>query len=192
MPDIGPGVFVPGCNPGADRDHELFHRAVGAAREPFGGELAEPALDQVHPGAVGGREVKDEAGMGKQPVLDSRGLMRGGVVHYHVHRQVGRHLPVNRAQKLDELGGPVPGGKISDYLPGLDDATVTLNPQLTNFNLDSARMRTRKTTKNGVPESQRYVVTLKKSYMLDSVNHDSFARITFDQKGEMIKLSASR
>lgn len=81
---------------------------------------------------------------------------------------------------------------ISDYLPGLDDATVTLNPQLTNFNLDSARMRTRKTTKNGVPESQRYVVTLKKSYMLDSVNHDSFARITFDQKGEMIKLSASR
>lgn len=81
---------------------------------------------------------------------------------------------------------------ISDYLPGLDDATVTLNPQLTNFNLDSARMRTRKTTKNGATESQRYVVTLKKSYMLDSVNHDSFARVTFDQRGEMIKLSASR
>ena len=81
---------------------------------------------------------------------------------------------------------------ISDYLPGLDDATVTLNPQLTNFNLDSARMRTRKTTKNGATESQRYVVTLKKSYMLDSVNHDSFARVTFDQKGDLIKLSASR
>jgi hypothetical protein len=81
---------------------------------------------------------------------------------------------------------------ISDYLPGLDDATVTLNPQLTNFKLDSARMRTRKTTKEGVTESQRYVVTLKKSYMLDSINHDSFARVTFDQKGEMIKLSASR
>ncbi len=81
---------------------------------------------------------------------------------------------------------------ISDYLPGLDDATVTLNPQLTNFKLDSARMRTRKTSKEGVTESQRYVVTLKKSYMLDSINHDSFARVTFDQKGEMIKLSASR
>ncbi|MGB4595589.1 MAG: hypothetical protein WBI14_06750 [Anaerolineaceae bacterium] len=81
---------------------------------------------------------------------------------------------------------------ISDYLPGLDDATVTLNPQLTNFNLNSAKMHTRKTTKNGATESQRYVITLKKSYMLDSINHDSFARVTFDQKGDLIKLSASR
>lgn len=81
---------------------------------------------------------------------------------------------------------------IADYLPGLDDATVTLNPQLTNFNLSTARVHSRKSSRPGLDESQRYVVTLKKSYLLDKINHDSFARATFDQRGELIKLSASR
>ncbi len=81
---------------------------------------------------------------------------------------------------------------ISAYLPGLDDATVTLNPQLTNFTLDPSRVRTRKNGASFLQESQRYVVTLKKSYMFDSINHDHYARMTFDQKGDMIKLSASR
>jgi len=36
------------------------------------------------------------------------------------------------------------------------------------------------------------VVTLKKQYEFKSKSHNHFARVTFDQKGEMIKLSTSR
>ena len=48
-PDIPPVVLVPGGDPGADGGHELFHRTMGAARKPLGGEFCEPGLDQVEP-----------------------------------------------------------------------------------------------------------------------------------------------
>src|SRR5581483_10213498 len=53
VPDVGAGVVVPAGDPGADGGDELSDRAVGAALDPFGGELGEPALDEVEPGAVG-------------------------------------------------------------------------------------------------------------------------------------------
>ena len=81
---------------------------------------------------------------------------------------------------------------ISSYLPGLDDATVTLNPQLTNFTLDPAMIQTHRQNFDAVNQSQRYVVTLKKSYEYRQRNHKQFARVTFNQKGEMLKLSMSR
>ena len=81
---------------------------------------------------------------------------------------------------------------ISSYLPGLDSATVTINPQLTNFTLDPNLIKDRKARKNLIQGSERYVVTLKKSYEIKQINHDQYARVTFDQKGDMIKLSISR
>ncbi len=81
---------------------------------------------------------------------------------------------------------------ISSYLPGLDSATMTINPQLTNFSLDPNAVKTRKAHKNFIQGSERYVVTLKKSVEIKQANYDQFARVTFDQKGAMIKLSISR
>lgn len=81
---------------------------------------------------------------------------------------------------------------ISSYLPGLDDATVSLNPQLTNFTLDPAAVQAHRQDFDYVSQSQRYVVTLKKSYEYRQHSHNHFARVTFNQKGEMLKLSTSR
>ena len=81
---------------------------------------------------------------------------------------------------------------IKNYLPGLDDATVAINPQLSNFTLDPSKVEEHRTQFDLVKASQRYVVTLKKQYEFQSKSHNHFARMTFDQKGEMIKLSISR
>ena len=81
---------------------------------------------------------------------------------------------------------------IKNYLPGLDDATVAINPQLSNFTLDPDKVEEHRTQYDLLKSSQRYVVTLKKQYEYKSKSHNHFARMTFDQKGEMIKLSMSR
>ena len=81
---------------------------------------------------------------------------------------------------------------IKTYLPGLNDATVTINPQLTNFTLDPETVRARRAAKASPQDSQRYVVTLKKIYEYHEKQHDYYARVTFDNHGEIIKLSASR
>src|SRR5690606_29217812 len=47
---------------------------------------------------------------------------------------------------------------ISAYLPGLDNATVAINPQLTNFSLDTAGVKDRKSRKHYLEGSERYVV----------------------------------
>lgn len=81
---------------------------------------------------------------------------------------------------------------IRNYLPGLDDATVAINPQLSNFTLDPTKVAEHRDQYDLLKASQRYVVTLKKQYEYKSQKHNHFARMTFDQKGEMIKLSTSR
>ncbi|MEL7645676.1 MAG: hypothetical protein AAGU04_05360 [Anaerolineaceae bacterium] len=81
---------------------------------------------------------------------------------------------------------------ISAYLPGLDNATVAINPQLTNFSLDTAGVKERKSRKHYLEGSERYVVTLRKSVEIKQISHAQYARMTFDQKGEMVKLSLSK
>jgi len=81
---------------------------------------------------------------------------------------------------------------ISTYLPSLDNAVVTINPQLTNFSLDPAAAERRKGHKNYLEGGERYVVTLKKNVQIKAVNHNEFARLTFDRKGEILKLSISK
>lgn len=81
---------------------------------------------------------------------------------------------------------------ISTYLPGLDEATVAISPQLTNFSLDPEKVKARQSEHSAAKESQRYVVTLKKTYEYRETHHDHFARFTFDSKGEILKMSSSR
>jgi len=80
---------------------------------------------------------------------------------------------------------------VAKYLPGLENGKVAINPQLASFDPKSSSNQNRsKNIRNS--NNQRYVVTLKKSIPQDSVNHISFARMTFDRKGQIMKLSISR
>lgn len=47
VPDLGLGLIVPAGDPSADRGDEVFDGVVCAAFDPLGGELREPALDEV-------------------------------------------------------------------------------------------------------------------------------------------------
>ncbi|MCJ7695121.1 MAG: hypothetical protein MUO40_06795, partial [Anaerolineaceae bacterium] len=67
---------------------------------------------------------------------------------------------------------------VAKYLPGLENGKVAINPQLASFDPKSSLNQNRsKNIRNS--NNQRYVVTLKKSIPQDSVNHISFARMTF-------------
>lgn len=55
-PDEG-GIFVIHINVFADSGLQFLHTAEHGAANLFVGKFCEPALDQVDPGAVGGREV---------------------------------------------------------------------------------------------------------------------------------------
>lgn len=81
---------------------------------------------------------------------------------------------------------------VKTYLPGLENAQMNLNPQLSNFSLMMANDKKGKQKKFDVNNSQHYVITLKKSFERESLNHTQFTRMTFDHKGKMLKLSTSR
>jgi len=81
---------------------------------------------------------------------------------------------------------------ITTYLPGLDNAVVAINPQLTNFSLNPAAAEKRKGHKHYLEGGERYVVTLKKNVQIKEINHYHFARVTFDRKGDVLKLSISK
>ena len=88
-PDEGSRVLVPGLDPGADVGVEFADGAVRAAPEQLGGELGEPALDEVQPRRAGGREVQEEARVCGQPALDRRRLVGDAVVEHEVDVELG-------------------------------------------------------------------------------------------------------
>ena len=84
---------------------ELTYRGVGAAAQFLGGQLGEPAFDEVQPGRAGRGEMQNEAGMVCQPTLYRRCLMGRGVVENQVDVEIGGHFTVDFAQEGQELGG---------------------------------------------------------------------------------------
>jgi len=81
---------------------------------------------------------------------------------------------------------------VSEYLPGLGNADLSMNPQLANFAPSYKSGKGKRAKRGAFNGSQRYVVTLKKSIDISSPGHFQYARITFDRQGRMIKLSSSR
>lgn len=81
---------------------------------------------------------------------------------------------------------------VKNYLPGFENAQMNLNPQLSNFSLIMSEDKKGKQKKYNVNNSQHYVVTLRKSFERETLNHTQFTRMTFDYKGKMLKLSTSR
>jgi hypothetical protein len=116
-PDEGTRILVAAVQPSSDRLLQCLSGAMGAAPDPLLGQFREPALDQVQPGRVGGREVEVEARMPDQPAADGRSLVRGVVVQDEVDVELGRHLPIDALQELAELHCPVPAMELPDHFP---------------------------------------------------------------------------
>jgi hypothetical protein len=72
---------------------------------------------------------------------------------------------------------------VEKYLPGLEGAQMKVNKSVSYD-----RSKSNKTTK-----SERYVVTFEKSVDYNAfIDHHHFARMTFDDKGKLIKFTTSR
>ena len=96
--------------------HELGHRAEHATAYGFFGELSEPPLHQVEPGARCGREVEVEPGVLGQPGLDVVMAPGAVVVGYDVHGEALGHLPVDLFQEMQQLVVGVLGQALADHL----------------------------------------------------------------------------
>ena len=116
MPDEGARILVPVGDPALDGVGQISHAAVGAAPEPFRGQFRQPALDQVHPGAVGGSEVEREAGMTLEPALDLSGAVGRHVVQDDMHRELVGHLLVDQVEEAPELAGAVSRSQVGDHV----------------------------------------------------------------------------
>ena len=76
---------------------------MSRAAEFAGGQLGEPAFDEVEPGRKGGGEVQVKAGMPEQPLLDRLGLVGGVVVQDQVEFEVLGDGGVDDLQEAEEL-----------------------------------------------------------------------------------------
>jgi len=92
--------------------------AVAAAANLLFSQLSKPALHLIDPGRVGGREVKVEARVPKQPAVDQRRLVGAVVVQDEMHLQVRWHFRVNTIEELAELGGAVSSMQFTDDFAG--------------------------------------------------------------------------
>jgi len=86
------------------------------------------------------------------------------------------HLPNGVSKEVEKI--------VRSYLPGLQNAEMKLNKSYGNIDNQ---------TTGKTKDPQRYVVTLEKSIDLDNnIVHHHFARMTFDQKGKLVKFTTSR
>ena len=119
-PDEGgcPAVVV--FDEGVDAVGELLDAGEGAAADGLLGDDAEPALDLVEPGGVGGREVQVVSGPAGEPVLDLGVAVGGVVVDDQVDVEVLRHAGVDVAEEGEELLVAVSLAAPGDHLAGGD------------------------------------------------------------------------
>ena len=108
--------------------------------------------------------------------------------------RIKSHPPVRTLSDSDlELGlegDEVPGllskqvkKAVEKYLPGLHDAQIQINKSAYDKGSGTAKSK----------KDERYVVTMKKSIELQkSITHQHYARMTFDNKGKLIKFTTSR
>jgi len=86
-----------------DRSGEVRDAVEDAASDRFVGQFAEPALDEVEPGARGRDEVEVEARVTLEPRVDVGVLVGAVVVDDQVQLAVAGELAVEVAQELEEL-----------------------------------------------------------------------------------------
>lgn len=83
---------------------------------------------------------------------------------------------------------------VKQYLPGMANADVTVSHEKEQCNGDghtcptSQRKRLRKTNR----KPKRSLITLNKTITKLNKDHPSYARLTMDDKGKLVKLAVSR
>ena len=113
-PNVGSRVVVVFLDECHNRVDQLPDSTERAATQPFVGDFAEPALDQIQPRTARGNEMNVESPMPFQPRLDLGMLVSGVVVHDQVQVQVRWCFGVDQLQELDPLLMPVLGHAGSD------------------------------------------------------------------------------
>ena len=93
--------------------------SMHAAPQLLGGQLGEPALNEVQPGPVGRGEVDVEPRSFSEPRSDERGLMCAVVVHDEMYVEVRRHPRVETIEELAELHRPMAAVRLADDLASL-------------------------------------------------------------------------
>lgn len=110
------GVRVLRIDEFADRGFELGHAAVCAAAQLFVRQLRKPALDQIEPGPVRGREVHVEPRpFGQQPVANQGRFVRPVVIHDEMDVQFPRHGRIDGIEKMPKLCGSMAPMKLTDH-----------------------------------------------------------------------------
>jgi hypothetical protein len=102
-----------------DGGFQLFDAAESTPSNAFVGEFGEPALHQVDPRTVGGREVDVEARPLGEPFPDHGRLVGAVVVGDQVNLQVRGHLGLDRIQKLAKLLRAMAAVQLADDAVGL-------------------------------------------------------------------------
>ena len=102
-PDEWLGVCIVVFQVFHDGAFELRDTLEGAAADTFSGDLGEEPFDHVKPGSRSRREVQMEAGMGFEPALYGRSLMRGIIVNDEMEIETGGGLLVDQSEKAQEL-----------------------------------------------------------------------------------------
>ena len=101
-PDVGARVLVPGLDPLAD---VAVQRADGAVRTAAQSLVVSSPNHRstrlIHEAGRG--EVQVEAGVRREPALDLRRLVAGGVVEDEMDIEIGGHVLVDRFEELQEL-----------------------------------------------------------------------------------------
>jgi hypothetical protein len=91
-----------------------------SATDLFLRQGGEPAFDLIDPGSGSGREMDLETGMTGKPVFHRRGLVRAVVVHDQMDIEIARHVGIDGAQKLEELGAAMTPVQFADHLAAGD------------------------------------------------------------------------
>ena len=102
----------------------------------------------------------------------------------------GEELSMEEAGLSDEILSEVKS-VVSKYLPGLQNGEYSVNSQQSYFKVPNSTTKSSQAPDKSTKD-QHYVVTLKKSISQDNISHPSFARLTLDRKGKIIKLALSR
>jgi hypothetical protein len=114
-PDERLGMFVVHGDKFADRRFEILHTAKHVTANSFVGEFGKPALDQVDPGPVGGREVNMKVGALGEPVPDERRVMRAVIIYNEMNVPTSRNLRFDQVQELTKLDGAMAAAQLPNH-----------------------------------------------------------------------------
>ncbi len=98
-----------------DRLNQLADTAKAAGQDRLLAQIAEEALDHIHPGGTGWGKVQFETRMAFQPTPDARMFVSGVIVQNDVDVLAHGDLPVNALEEFEPLAVRVFVSGVGDY-----------------------------------------------------------------------------